>query len=147
MASASGVGSDVVVIGYRGTTQDVIAQGNKEAIYERGFEFTTSDTSALIDIMWSPDLIPVQTEGTISSIIPYKYESDREGTYTLLEASAMANHGNSGGPLFDMHKNVIGMLTRGDGAGEHGENIDQAVNLSIGVETINMILKEWRASQ
>ncbi|MBC8522294.1 trypsin-like peptidase domain-containing protein [PVC group bacterium] len=134
------VGSDVVVIGYRGTTQDVIRSGSQKEKDKSLFKFATSDTSALVDYMWSPGLIPSQSDGKISSIFPKDFESDRAGQMTVLESSAMCNHGNSGGPMFDMHKNVVGMLTWGLGS-------DSAVNLCISIETINMILEEWRESK
>ena len=66
--------------------------------------------------------------------------SDRTGNLIVLETSAMCNYGNSGGPMFDMHKNVVGMLT-------WKLSGDSAINLCISVETINMILEEWQDSQ
>jgi S1-C subfamily serine protease len=134
------VGSDVVVIGYRGTTQVVIHEMDKQQTKEDFFDFMVSDTSALVDFMWAPGLIPAQSDGKISSIIPKTFMSDRTGTLIVLETSAMCSSGNSGGPMFDMHKNVVGMLTWGMGS-------DSAINLCISAETINMILEEWRASQ
>ena len=134
------VGSDVVVIGYRGTTQDVIQNMDKQQTEENLFDFMVSDTSALVDYMWSPGLIPSQSDGKISSIFPKTFMSDRTGNLIVLETSAMCSGGNSGGPMFDMHKNVVGMLT-------WKLSGDSAINLCISAETINMILKEWQESQ
>jgi S1-C subfamily serine protease len=142
------VGSDVVVIGYRGTTQDVILVGSQQDKKRQLFDFVTSDTSALVDYIWSPGLIPVLSKGAISTVIPMNFVSGREGTWICLETDAMCNHGNSGGPMFDMHKNVVGMLTFGGIVSEDmDEETDQAVNNCISAESINMILEEWRAGQ
>ena len=74
------------------------------------------------------------TKGIISKIdSPITSASDSSYQLLLLQIDAPLNQGNSGGPLFDMYGNVIGINTMKLLADNNGVNIDD-FNFSIPIE-------------
>jgi len=132
-------GTEVIVIGYRGSskrTKDSMEGKDKE----HGFVLDHSDPKSFLSFMWSADMKPTHSSGTVTKIDSYNYSGGKAGQYKVLETDAMTNSGNSGGPMFDMHKNVIGMLS-------FGNPNDSAVNNCISSKSISEILEEWRRAE
>jgi hypothetical protein len=68
---------------------------------------------------------PLGFEGTVSDGIVSAVRSD-EKDKTWIQTTAPVSHGNSGGPLLNMHGNVVGVIARGMNPGE-GQNLNFAI--------------------
>jgi hypothetical protein len=66
---------------------------------------------------------PLGLEGTVSDGIVSAIRRDEQDR-TWIQTDAPVSHGNSGGPLLDMHGKVIGVITRGT---EGGQNLNFAI--------------------
>lgn len=146
------IGSDVVVIGYRGSSMRINDAMNNEEKERFADEFALSDTSKIVEIM-SPnkEFLPTLSSGKVSSIFSVPTE-DKHHKYDVIEHSAATSGGNSGGPMLNMNNEVTGMLTwvgtsQKNAQGTIVEEADQAINLCIGVEEIRKVLDEWYKSQ
>lgn len=146
------VGSDVVVIGYRGSSMRINDAMNYEEKGRFADEFALSDTSKIVEMM-SPnkDFLPTLSSGKVSNIFSATTD-DNHHKYDVIEHSASISGGNSGGPMLNMNNEVTGMLTwvarsQKNAQGAIVEEADQAINLCIGVEEIRKVLDEWHASQ
>lgn len=84
---------------------------------------------------------PLGLGGTVSDGIVSAIRSDEEGK-TWIQTTAPVSHGNSGGPLLNMHGKVVGVITRGVNP-EEGQNLNFAIPA---FEVAQLLWSDWSIS-
>jgi hypothetical protein len=126
-----GEGKDVAVVKIEGKNYPTIMIGNSEKVQLQDSIWLFGYPGAADSEILSPNSSTVVsiTDGKISAV-------DKKSTQgaPVLQISAAATHGNSGGPVIDEKGNIIGLLTfRGDTV--NGQEV-QGFNFAVPSETI-----------
>jgi hypothetical protein len=109
-----GVGKDVAIVKIDGTNLPSVPLGDSNKVREQdritviGYPGVASDWGGNELISSSSALVPSVTSGSISAIKTLAATSA-----PVLQSDAAITHGNSGGPAFNAHGEVIGIATAG----------------------------------
>jgi len=83
---------------------------------------------------------PSITRGVISRVIHQTWNGGSGEKFNIIQHSAQINHGNSGGPLLNVCKQVVGVNTQGASGKEHGSVT--GVFFASGIENVIKALKD-----
>jgi len=109
-----GVGKDVAIVKIDGTNLPSVPLGDSNKVHEQdritviGYPGVASNWGGNELISSSSGLVPTVTSGSISAIKTLAATSA-----PILQSDAAITHGNSGGPAFNAHGEVIGIATAG----------------------------------
>ncbi len=108
-----GTSYSAVLIGEDETTDlavlQIHAKGLHPAVFGSSDELTVGDEVAAIGNPLTDNLSGTLTNGIVSAIDRNIYSYTSGKTMTLIQTTAALNEGNSGGPLFNMYGQVIGV--------------------------------------
>lgn len=107
-------------------------------------QVSVGDSVAAIGNPLGAELRGTMTDGIISAIsrdIPYNNHS-----MTLLQTNAAINDGNSGGPLINMHGQVVGITNMKMKAATSSATAIEGIGFAIPVKTIRSVVDELIAS-